>query len=108
MTDNDGDYKVHIEEKYKDFEGGCVEIFADSRDELNTLEPQFVEANENALEEIRNVIGLTSDKYPNKDSVQKWMSHNKSEWALKIFEATECFNYPKYIIDAIEWIHEGE
>lgn len=108
VTDNDGDYKVHIEEKYKDYEGGCVEIFADSRDELNTLEPQFVEANENALEEIRNVIGLTSDKYPNKDSVQKWMSHNKSEWALKIFEATECFNYPKYIIDAIEWIHEGE
>lgn len=108
VTDNDGSYQIHIEEKYKDYRGGCAEIFADTRDELNTLEPQFVDANETVLEELRNVIGLTSDMYPDKESIHKWMSHNKSEWALKIFEATISFNYPQYITNAIEWIHEGE
>ena len=42
ITDNDGDYEQKIQNKYENFANiECIKIFADNRNELRTLEPQF-------------------------------------------------------------------
>jgi putative ATP-dependent endonuclease of OLD family len=46
VTDNDGKYDEKITKKYEDYARvDCISIFADKREDLNTLEPQFVDAN---------------------------------------------------------------
>src|SRR5690606_1237115 len=64
VTDNDKNYKRNIKKKYKEFKKvSSIEIFADKRNELNTLEPQFVDANKHQLEKLCKVIGLDFEKY---------------------------------------------
>lgn len=109
VTDNDGNYTQKIQAKYLDFDGHpTVKVCADDRDELKTLEPQFVNANKNKLEDLRMVLGLSSDDYSNEDAIVYYMTHNKSEWALSVFDSVKQFNYPHYILEAIKWVYEGE
>ena len=47
-------HQDNITRKYEDYVvNNCVNIFADNRDALNTLEPQFVNANAADLEALR-------------------------------------------------------
>jgi len=106
LTDNDGDYEQNIINKYKEFsdiEG--IKICADPRNNLKTLEPQFVDANE--TEKLRNVLGL-GDSYNTDEILIHHMSNknNKTAWALKVFEADGKLNYPQYINDAVDWCNE--
>jgi len=107
VTDNDSDYKKNITKKYENYSNvDCISIFADERNELNTLEPQFVDANEDALGNLCEVIGVDSSKYDTFKKIKDYMISNKTKWALKIFESDKTVQYPQYIKDAVEWCNE--
>jgi len=99
ITDNDSDYQKNVKDKYVNYDDvDCIEIFADPRNELNTLEPQFIDANIAIFDDLRKTIGLREDKYPDRDSVLRYMINNKAEWALKVFEDSQSFNYPQSLV----------
>jgi putative ATP-dependent endonuclease of OLD family len=107
VTDNDGNYEEKIIQKYKDYINGRypnIKICADSRNEFNTLEPQFVEANMQNLSNLKNIIGITGEL--SKDEIIKYMENNKTEWALKVFNTQSDFDIPQYINDAINWVKD--
>ncbi|MCK5344202.1 MAG: ATP-dependent endonuclease, partial [Candidatus Heimdallarchaeota archaeon] len=107
ITDNDGNYETRIISKYKDFEGiECISIFADSRNELKTLEPQFVEANNDDLSALCVTIEIDNKKYATEKEISDKMIKNKTKWALCVFESANKLNYPDYIMDAVEWCNE--
>ena len=109
VTDNDGNYETRIRKKYQDYEGiDCIKVFASNNEDLKTLEPQFVEANKDKLTEIRELVGISEADYPAQINVSDYMEENKTEWALAVFNSDKTFNYPPYITEAIEWVHEGE
>jgi putative ATP-dependent endonuclease of OLD family len=84
----------------------CVSIFADEREKLNTLEPQFIDANKDALENLCEAIGIKYSKYDAVEKINKYMIGNKTKWALKIFESDKSFKYPQYLKDAVGWCNE--
>lgn len=109
VTDNDGKYETRIKSKYKDYEDiACVKICASDNNNLKTLEPQFVDANKEKLDDVREVIGIKQADYPAQKNVSDYMEDNKTEWALNVYKSAKKFNYPLYIAEAIDWIHEGE
>ena len=57
ITDNDGDYDNKIKRKYENY-ADCptIKIFADTNNDLSTLEPQVVEANNDNLVLLRKVL----------------------------------------------------
>ena len=104
ITDNDGDYSNTIEEKYKDYKDiPNINVFADSNDSLNTLEPQFVNANIDNISSLCEIIEIDKEKYTTSDKLSEYMVKNKTKWALKIFESKIKVKYPNYIIQAVEW-----
>lgn len=107
VTDNDGKYEEKVTKKYKDYENiNCITIFADENNELNTLEPQFVEANKKALKTFCKAIKINHKKYDSVEEVVDYMKLNKTEWALNLFETGEKVKYPKYINKVIDWCDE--
>ena len=107
ITDNDRDYATKITKKYKDYVGfGCVNIFADNRENLNTLEPQFADANSTGLDDLCEVIGVDKDKYNTVDLISAYMMSNKTDWSLKVFESDDSVKYPAYIEKAVAWCDE--
>lgn len=102
VTDNDGDYDNKVTKKYKDYsESAYIKIFADTDNNLRTLEPQIVEANADQLNELREILEISEEKYPEKDLIIKYMIDNKTECALKIFETQKAVKFPEYILNAI-------
>jgi putative ATP-dependent endonuclease of OLD family len=107
ITDNDSNYEVNISKKYKDFHDiDCIKIFADKRNEFNTLEPQFIDANSSNLKTICEVIEIEYSKYNTFDEIRDYMIGNKTKWALNVFESETTFEYPQYIKDAVRWCNE--
>ncbi len=99
MTDNDGDYEHNIREKYKGYLSKTVQVFSNSNDIENTLEPSFVACND--AEDLKTFLGYTGKK-----PIQEYMADNKADWALQVFEADREFHYPAYIEDCINWIKQ--
>lgn len=98
VTDNDGDYAKKVIQKYKAFEGDKnIRICADSNDKLKTLEPQVVDCND-----LATLNGILGQSHANEESLVEYMTENKTEWALKLFETATPFNMPKYVEAAIE------
>ena len=109
VTDNDGKYETRIKNKYGAYVGvACIKICASENNELKTLEPQFVEANKDKIDDIRQTIGIKKEDYPTQGNVSDYMEDNKTDWALSVFKSETLFDYPAYIIEAIDWVHEGE
>ena len=107
VTDNDGNYEKKITKKYEGFrEENNIAIFADERENLNTLEPQFVDANKDQLEKLCTITGIDYDKYNEPEQISKYMENNKTEWALNVFNSEESLNYPEYINQVITWCDE--
>lgn len=107
VTDNDGDYDTKITGKYMDFEvSDTIEIFADERNELRTLEPQLVDANKGNLKLLCEILKIDEDDYNTEQLISDYMIANKTESALKIFNSEKSIQYPKYINDVIEWCDE--
>lgn len=104
VTDNDGDYDQNVVEKYTDFKDvNNIIISASKNEELETLEPQIVEANKDNLEILRKILQIQEKEYPNTQTITEYMRNNKVTSALKIFDAKDKINYPQYIIDSINW-----
>ncbi|GGG40565.1 ATP-dependent nuclease [Bizionia arctica] len=107
VTDNDKNYKRNIKKKYKEFkEVSSIQIFADKRTELNTLEPQFVEANKHQLKKLCEVIELDFEKYNSEELISKKMQKMKTTWALRVFNSSEQLEFPDYINRLIKWCNE--
>jgi len=107
ITDNDGDFDNKITKKYEDYSGiHHIKIFADARNNLNTLEPQFVDANNISLDNLRTAIGIDEDTYDTAEKITKYMESNKTEWSLKVFESSSVVQYPDYIKNAVDWCDE--
>jgi putative ATP-dependent endonuclease of OLD family len=107
ITDNDGDFAKNITKKYEDYSTiGFIRIFADNREGLNTLEPQFVDANKSDLKNLCNVIGIDNFVYDTVEKIQEYMSLNKTTWALKVFESQQAVQFPDYIQRAVGWCDE--
>ena len=106
VTDNDGDVKKHITEKYKDYlNKGKLTFFYQSDESLKTVEPSVLEVNlENSVpsEVFKRAISKSeSMTNKDKDSILAFMLAHKTEWALRVFDSVEKIQYPRYIHDAI-------
>ncbi|WP_343619448.1 ATP-dependent nuclease [Acinetobacter proteolyticus] len=102
ITDNDGKYEEKIVNKYKEYSGlSHIKISADSRDKLNTLEPQFIDANKTNLVKLCSIIGYRGTQ--TFDDIKLYMISAKTDWALKVFESDEVLEYPDYIKDVVDW-----
>ncbi len=107
ITDNDGNYANKILIKYEEYVGNeCIKIFADNRDNLNTLEPQFVDANKTKLQKLCDVFGISNKVYNTHEKISAYMVSNKTRWALKVFEADVTLLFPDYISNAVAWCDE--
>ena len=107
ITDNDGNFDKNITKKYQDYASDTyIHIFADNRNDLNTLEPQFVHANKANLSNLCSAIGIEYSVYDNVDKIRDYMSSNKTTWALNVFESSQRVNYPEYIQKAVKWCDE--
>lgn len=105
ITDNDGDYKLKITEKYKDFKDfEKIKIYSDTDENLSTFEICLYSENQSILEKLIKTSNKIKD-------VQQNMLSNKSSTALKILNKlnndqlfNQNFSIPTYIKEAIEWI----
>ncbi|HAS8532497.1 TPA: ATP-dependent endonuclease, partial [Vibrio vulnificus] len=107
ITDNDGKYADTITKKYKDYlKHPHISIFADDRNDLNTLEPQFADANKGVLPALCKELGLAVEEFNTVEKLSTKLQTQKTSWALKVFESKVKFSYPKYITDAVVWCNE--
>lgn len=107
VTDNDGSIEKSITQKYQDYlDSEWIKIFYEENETLNTIEPSVLEVNlENGepTESFRTAISKNgSMKNKSKTEVLDFMKAHKSEWALRVFDASVTINYPRYICDVIE------
>ena len=107
ITDNDGDFETKVKKKYMDYQNvDCIKIFADDRDNLKTLEPQFVDANATKLNRLCEVLGINITKYDTGQKILDYMDAHKTAWALSVFESNKTVHYPEYIQNAVAWCDE--
>ena len=59
-----------------------IQIFADARDVLNTLEPQIVDANKKNLALLCEIIEIDNKKYDTEKKIVDYMIENKTDWAF--------------------------
>ena len=111
VTDNDGNLEA-VKKKYEDYLGdnakGFIKICFDEivdtgnleingkKFNYNTLEPKMLKAN--GRDKINTILGTA---YDNDDELHKYMKAHKTECALSIYDTTEDFTFPQYILDAI-------
>ncbi len=97
VTDNDGDYINNVEKKYSEYlDISGIKICYDKDNNYSTLEPQIVKDND-----LNLLNTIFSKNVKTKDEIIKYMTANKTECALKLFETKESINFPQYILDAI-------
>jgi len=102
ITDNDGKYQEKIINKYQEYWNiSYIKISADPRENLNTLEPQFIDANQADFSKLCQVIGFCGDQ--NFDAIKSYMVNAKTDWALKLFDSEEILEYPNYIKEVVDW-----
>lgn len=105
VTDNDSKIDK-VKEKYKNYIGDNkkdnINICFDDNEKLNSLEPQIVNVNKENLDILRSVLSIDSKKYPDDQSIIKFMKSYKTECALKIFETDLDIKFPQYILEAIK------
>ena len=107
VTDNDGSISKSITEKYRDYlDNEYIEIFYETDESFNTIEPSIISVNcegESVTEVFKQVISKNNSMMKkSKSEILDFMTNNKAEWALRVFESTERINYPGYIEDAIK------
>lgn len=108
ITDNDGDIQKNIVEKYKEYmekHGDIIKIFYEKNETYNTIEPSVLAVNTQTSESFERFKRVLSRKNSllkkNIEEVQEFMTNNKAEWGLRVFDSTESIEYPQYIKDAI-------
>ncbi len=111
VTDNDGNidalkkkYENYLGDNTKDFIKICFDEIVDTGNleinnkkfNYNTLEPKILKANNR--DKLNTIFGTS---YNTDDELHQYMKANKTECALRIFDTTEGFTFPQYILDAI-------
>ncbi len=112
VTDTDWSLEA-LENKYKDYLGDnqkenitiCYDPVMDEGDlqigskpfNYNTLEPKLLKANDRTT---LNTIFATD--HESDDDLYKYMKANKTDCALKIFNAEQNITYPEYIMKSFE------
>ena len=100
VTDNDGNGQK-VKQKYEEY-SSIIKLCIEDDNELNTLEPSVLKANEDNFDMFRSIVykgnNIANVKY---SDLCDFMIKNKSEWALRIFQSEVKINYPDYIKKAI-------
>lgn len=112
VTDNDGDIKKNINDKYSEYLDKTNLVFIYEENEmLNTIEPSVLEVNCKNGEPtgiFKKVISKNgSMKNKDKQEILSFMTKNKAEWAFRVLESEEKINYPEYIKDAIKQYNQS-
>lgn len=108
VTDNDGNIKVNIEKKYEGYLGRHnLHFYYEMEEKRETIEPSVLQVNSDhgqPRETFKTIISkngsLESRDY---DGILSYMKNNKTEWALRVFEAEDSIDYPRYIQDVINF-----
>lgn len=107
VTDNDGSIQENIMDKYSDYrDNEYIEFVYELNENLKTIEPSVLAENTiNGVvtNEFKQAISK-SDLMMKKPEceISQFMSNNKVEWAMRVFEAKININYPEYIKNAIK------
>jgi len=107
ITDNDGD-KDKFQRRYGGyFEDKLFDFYFESDWRLKTIEPSFIAANKNNLRKLWNLLkprSVSPDEFTESDlkELNKYMTNNKSEWAWRVFDSEDIFEFPKYINEAVK------
>jgi predicted ATP-dependent endonuclease of OLD family len=97
VTDNDGQYDTTVLAKYAPYaDHPTIRICADDRDELVTLEDQFLGCNQLAM--MNTLLGTT---FTDVRAMASHMKANKTDWALKVLDSDTPIEMPTYIRDAV-------
>lgn len=98
VTDNDGDIKKNIEDRYKDYKFDNFKFFFEKNEELNTIEPSVLRANVNDLGHFLTILSKNGSMHgKSEEEILNFMLSNKAEWALRVFNSEDSINYPEYI-----------
>lgn len=107
VTDNDHCIQTKITEKYKEYtESPYVNFFYETNEELNTIEPSVLSVNcgedGQPTADFKGVIS-SNNSIINRDygGVLTFMTNNKVEWAMRVFDAEASIQYPQYIKDVV-------
>lgn len=100
ITDNDEDYQTNCVDRYKEYIGERMAVFADEDESRWTFEIAVYDDNREMCEDL---FGPNRKKL----TVPEYMLKNKSEAAFTILEkGAKNVVVPAYIQDAIAWINE--
>ena len=98
VTDNDGNVAA-LRAKYTEYmtrNDATLRILYDEDEACGTLEPQLLKAN--SLEALNTILGT---HFVTDSDLLAHMTKNKTDCALRMFEAEEEWSTPGYIADAI-------
>lgn len=105
LRDNDGDdpdYWAGLAEPHL---SNTRAFFCGALGEGKTIEPQMIVANKDKLQTLASIVRRRGDSA---DDLEKFMTNNKTEWALRLLEAdrkkSKVLDIPSYILDAINFI----
>ena len=112
VTDNDG-YSIDSLRSHRGLDKipDNIQIFTESDTSINTLEPSFVNANADKLQELSNTVRKIKVNPDTEADLVEFMNNNKTEWAYRLLTNIDStdFKIPEYIIEAINWIrNDGE
>lgn len=100
ITDNDKNAS-EVKERYAEF-GDVVALFIDEDNDHNTLEPSVFAANTHQYETFRDIVYHGADKdIITPDQLQSFMTKNKTEWSMRVFQSDSSISYPAHIRRAI-------
>lgn len=107
VTDNDGNIDANINNKYKEYISLPFFTFCYENDEtLKTIEPSLLEVNcenGNPTEKFKKAISKNNSMMnKKKQDILDFISNNKAEWAMRVFDSSEKIIYPEYIKNAIK------
>ena len=100
VTDNDGNAGA-VKARYERF-GAFVTLCVEQDNTLNTLEPSVLSVNMDDFVGFRNIIYRGKDKDTrDAESILDFMTKNKTEWSMRVFNNPQKIQYPTYILKAI-------
>lgn len=109
ITDNDGaSYDEVLKNRGFDNLPESIRVFTEENITLKTLEPSFVDANDDKIQALSNIVRLRTEEEDTKEALINYMLSNKTDWAYRLLLSvdTSQFNVPKYISDAINWLSD--
>lgn len=96
VTDNDGNHQGKVVDRYAAYVSATTKVHADADDTAPTLEPQLVKHAGRAA--INQVLGTA---HADDAALIEFMKANKTECALRIFQAGQKITFPTYIRNAV-------